>query len=96
MNSDLEKRPNISEIITKLNEWLNIIENENESRIKKQFLKLFTKLNELLNIFENENESSIKKQFLKIKKQFLESEKNSYQKYNGTEAVSDVEIPNDI
>ncbi|KAF0371979.1 kinase-like domain-containing protein [Gigaspora margarita] len=39
MNSDPEKRPNISEIITKLNEWLNIIENEAESRIKKQFLE---------------------------------------------------------
>ncbi|RIB13105.1 hypothetical protein C2G38_2099211, partial [Gigaspora rosea] len=39
MNSDPEKRPNISEIITKLNEWLNIIENKSENRIRKQFLE---------------------------------------------------------
>ncbi|RIB27414.1 hypothetical protein C2G38_2062102 [Gigaspora rosea] len=39
MNSDPEKRPNISEIITKLNEWLNIIEKDSESRIKKQSLE---------------------------------------------------------
>ncbi|RIB30110.1 kinase-like domain-containing protein [Gigaspora rosea] len=39
MDSDPEKRPTSCEIIIKLNEWLNIIVNEVENKIKSQFLE---------------------------------------------------------
>ncbi|RIB00178.1 hypothetical protein C2G38_2130331 [Gigaspora rosea] len=41
INSDPDKRPNVNEIINKLDEWLYIIESdiENESGIRKQFLE---------------------------------------------------------
>ncbi|RIB17854.1 hypothetical protein C2G38_2087280 [Gigaspora rosea] len=37
MNSDPDKRPNVNEIITKLDEC--IVKNEGENRIRKQFLE---------------------------------------------------------
>ncbi|RIB09962.1 hypothetical protein C2G38_2107244 [Gigaspora rosea] len=83
MNSDLEKRPSISEIITKLDKWLTIIENKDEI-----ISEIIAELDKMSNTIVNESENKIEKQMLgrwfdfienesRIKKQFLESDKIS-------------------
>ncbi|RIB09967.1 hypothetical protein C2G38_2107276 [Gigaspora rosea] len=80
MIPDPEKQPNICEIITKLDGWLNIIENKNEF-----FGEIIAELDTKWNIGANESENKIEKQFLgdlvenesRIKKQFLESDELS-------------------
>ncbi|RIB26185.1 hypothetical protein C2G38_2065597 [Gigaspora rosea] len=83
MNSDPEKRPSITEIITKLDEWLNIIKNESEI-----IGEIITELDKRWNIIKNEGESRNENQFLerwlniienesRIKNQFLESDEIS-------------------
>ncbi|RIB01899.1 hypothetical protein C2G38_2126511 [Gigaspora rosea] len=78
MNSDPDKRPNVNEIITKLNGWLNIIVNkkiiesdiENESGIENksgvEHESDIKSASDIKNesIVENEGENRIRKQFL--------------------------------
>ncbi|RIB07682.1 hypothetical protein C2G38_2006648 [Gigaspora rosea] len=77
MNSDPEKRPNISEIIIKLEAWFNISENKNESIREIIFNKwlsitggksdVIKNKSEIIkyvdDIIKNNSESRIKKQF---------------------------------
>ncbi|RIB12571.1 hypothetical protein C2G38_2100603 [Gigaspora rosea] len=83
MNSDLEKRPSISEIIAKLDKWLTIIENKDEI-----ISEIIAEQDKTSNIIVNESENKIEKQMLgrwfdfieneiRIKKQFLESDELS-------------------
>ncbi|RIB21570.1 kinase-like domain-containing protein [Gigaspora rosea] len=69
MDSNPGKRPTSSEIINKINEWLNIIESEAENKIKKRsmFREIIIKLNKWSNIFRRNKRL--------IKRQFLESDK---------------------
>ncbi|RIB27410.1 hypothetical protein C2G38_2062085 [Gigaspora rosea] len=95
MNSDPEKRPNISEIITKLNEWLNIIENKNEI-----ICEIIAVLDKKRNVSVNEIVNKIEKQFLgdlvkiegRVKKQFLESDKISKNLPMVTEKINNIYI----
>ncbi|RIB18842.1 hypothetical protein C2G38_2084649 [Gigaspora rosea] len=72
INSDPDKRPNVNEIINKLDEWLYIIESdiENESGIENkseiEYESDIKSASDIKNesIVENEGENGIRKQFL--------------------------------
>ena len=87
MDSDPEKRPKSSEIIIKLNEWLNTIGSEIENKIKSQFLES----DEI-----NKNLSTIKENLKNVytSKAYNITEINkSLSKLKISKPVSTVEVP---
>ncbi|RIB27411.1 hypothetical protein C2G38_2062088 [Gigaspora rosea] len=94
MNSDPEKRPNISEIITKLNEWLNIA-NENENKIEEELFgsgfDFIENVSSWFDVIKNESGSF---DFIdnesRIKNQFLESDKISKNLPMITEKINNI------